>query len=151
MTFIVLSDDQVKDVLENLTVDELDEFRHVLSSALHEFSTNPKNTPVEPYQQPPRITTLHPTSKATTLYMPCAGPEGMGCKGKQKLSSCQEIKFVAIDKEKNVQLYHSPHLKLPRTPLSRLSPPRVLSISSHLTAPLWVSSRPVLSQPFAQL
>ncbi|KFH47542.1 hypothetical protein ACRE_016150 [Hapsidospora chrysogenum ATCC 11550] len=76
MTFTVLSDDQIRDTLENLSHDELDEFRNVLATALHEFSTNPK----ESYQQPLRISTHHPTSRAMSLYMPSCGPEGMGCK-----------------------------------------------------------------------
>ncbi|CAG9992555.1 unnamed protein product [Clonostachys byssicola] len=80
MSFTVLSDEQVRSVLEDLTLDELDEFRHVLSSALHEFSKNPRAVAVEPYQQPQYATTLHPDSKATTLYIPCAGPEGIACK-----------------------------------------------------------------------
>jgi hypothetical protein len=81
MTLTVLSDDQVNAILETLTLAELDEFRHVLSSALHEYSTNTQASPDGPYQQPHRVTTLHPTTKATSLYMPSCGPEGMGCKG----------------------------------------------------------------------
>ncbi|KAK2603537.1 hypothetical protein QQS21_004306 [Conoideocrella luteorostrata] len=80
MAFTVLTDGQVKDILEGLTVDELDEFRHVLASALHEFSNSTGDAGDEVYQQPHRITTLHSGSKATTLYMPSCGPEGMGCK-----------------------------------------------------------------------
>ncbi|OAA51719.1 NAD(P)-binding domain protein [Metarhizium rileyi] len=79
MTFTVLTDSQVQDILESLTLDQLDEFRHVLSSALHEFS-NSEAEDGDVYQQPHRITTLHAGTKATTLYMPSCGPEGMGCK-----------------------------------------------------------------------
>lgn len=85
MTFTVLSDDQIKDTLESLSLDELTEFHHVLASALHEFSTNAQVGVNGPYQQPHRITTQHPDSKATSLYMPCCGPEGMGCKSKDPL------------------------------------------------------------------
>ena len=81
MTLTVLSDDQVKSILEDLTVDELDEFRSILSSALNEFSTNTQADPEGLYQQPHRTSTYHAGSKATTLYMPSCGPEGMGCKG----------------------------------------------------------------------
>ncbi|PHH90396.1 hypothetical protein CDD83_3810 [Cordyceps sp. RAO-2017] len=80
MTLTILSDEQVRTVLEGLSLDELDEFRHVLASALHEFSTNVEADDQGFYQQPPRLTTLHPDSRATTLYMPSCGPEGMGCK-----------------------------------------------------------------------
>ena len=75
MTFTVLSDDQIRHTLENLSHDELDEFRNVLATALHEFSTNPK----ESYQQPLRISTHHPTSRAMSLYMPSCGREGLVC------------------------------------------------------------------------
>lgn len=80
MTLTLLSDEEVKTILENLTREELDGFRQTLAEALHEFSTNPRGDPEEPYQQPPRITTQHAASKATTLYMPSCGPQGMGCK-----------------------------------------------------------------------
>ncbi|KJZ74686.1 hypothetical protein HIM_06036 [Hirsutella minnesotensis 3608] len=80
MALTVLSDEQVRLILEGLTLDELEEFRQVLSSALHEFSTNTEADDRGFYQQPHRITTFHPGSQATTLYMPSSGPEGMGCK-----------------------------------------------------------------------
>lgn len=81
MTLTVLSDDQVRATLESLTLDELEDFRHSLASALHEFSTNIQADEAGLYQQPHRITTQHPGSHATTLYMPSCGPPGMGCKG----------------------------------------------------------------------
>lgn len=81
MTLTVLSDEQAKEVLENLTLDDLEDFRRELASALHEFSTNTQADDEGAFQQPHRITTCHPGTKATTLYMPSCGPEGMGCKG----------------------------------------------------------------------
>ncbi|KAF4976844.1 hypothetical protein FZEAL_6547 [Fusarium zealandicum] len=79
MTYTVLSDDQVNAILEDLTVDELDEFRHVLASSLHEFSTGVPALE-EAFQQPQRISTVHPETHARTLYMPSCAPCGMGCK-----------------------------------------------------------------------
>ena len=84
MTFTVLTDEEVRTLLEGLNVDDLEEFRHVLASALHEFSTNMQAEEEGVYQQPHRTTTIHPGSHATTLYMPSCGPEGMGCKGKNQ-------------------------------------------------------------------
>ncbi|EQK99352.1 NAD(P)-binding domain protein [Ophiocordyceps sinensis CO18] len=78
MALTVLTDEQVMALLEGLSLDELDEFRRVLASALHGFSTNTEADQSGFYQQPHRTTTLHPA--ATTLYMPSCGPEGMGCK-----------------------------------------------------------------------
>ncbi|OAA79025.1 NAD(P)-binding domain protein [Akanthomyces lecanii RCEF 1005] len=80
MTLTVLSDEQVNSIFESLNLDELEEFRHVLASALHEFSTGSQVDGADAFQQPHRITTVHPETKATTLYMPSCGPEGMGCK-----------------------------------------------------------------------
>lgn len=82
MTLTVLSDDQVNTLLESLTLDELDEFRQTLASALHEYSTSTKDA----FQQPHRISTHHSETKATTLYMPSCGPPGMGCKGEDSSS-----------------------------------------------------------------
>ncbi|RKL47691.1 hypothetical protein BFJ72_g1922 [Fusarium proliferatum] len=82
MTYTVLSNDQVNSILEGLTVDELDEFRHVLASSLHEFSTGVPALE-EAFQQPERISTLHPETMARTLYMPSCAPCGMGCKASQ--------------------------------------------------------------------
>ncbi|KAG6219486.1 hypothetical protein E4U26_007258 [Claviceps purpurea] len=80
MALTVLTDSQVKDILEDLTIDELDEFRLVLSSALHEFSNSTEAVGEDVYQQPFRTSTVHSATKATSLYMPSCGPEGMGCK-----------------------------------------------------------------------
>ncbi|KAF5645582.1 hypothetical protein F52700_2145 [Fusarium sp. NRRL 52700] len=82
MTYTVLSNDQVNSILEGLTVDELDEFRHVLASSLHEFSTGVPALE-EAFQQPERVSTLHPETMARTLYMPSCAPCGMGCKASQ--------------------------------------------------------------------
>ncbi|RSL51478.1 hypothetical protein CEP53_008422 [Fusarium sp. AF-6] len=79
MTYTILSDDQVNSILEGLTVDELEEFRHVLASSLHEFSTGVPALEAA-YQQPNRISTTHPETQAKTLYMPSCAPCGMGCK-----------------------------------------------------------------------
>jgi hypothetical protein len=85
MTLTVLSDDQVRAILESLTLDELEDFRHELASALHEYSTGVQGTDQSAYQQPHRMTTRHPGSQATTLYMPSCGPTGMGCKGEMRI------------------------------------------------------------------
>ncbi|KAM0486989.1 hypothetical protein ACHAPX_000256 [Trichoderma viride] len=80
MTLTVLSDEQVKDILENLSLDELEALRKTLAGALHAFSTSLGTDGLGVFQQPHRVTTLHPESQATTLYMPSCGPSGMGCK-----------------------------------------------------------------------
>ncbi|KAI5467742.1 hypothetical protein BGZ63DRAFT_344953 [Mariannaea sp. PMI_226] len=79
MPLTILSDEQVNTLLESLTIDELEDFRKDLCSALHEFSTTVK-APEEAFQQPPRSTTLHPETRIKTFYMAACGPSGMGCK-----------------------------------------------------------------------
>lgn len=88
MTLTVLSDHQVQTILEGLTSDQLDEFSQVLSSALHQYSTNSQPGPNGPYQQPRRIKTHHNDTHATSLYMPSCGPEGMGCKSESGHEPC---------------------------------------------------------------
>ncbi|KAI1065761.1 hypothetical protein NW752_006210 [Fusarium irregulare] len=79
MTYTVLSNDQVNSILEGLNIEELEEFRHVLASSLHEFSTGIPALE-EAFQEPERTSTLHPETMAETLYVPSCAPCGMGCK-----------------------------------------------------------------------
>lgn len=102
MTLTVLSDEQVKDILENLSLDELEDLRKTLASALHAFSTSLGTDGLGVFQQPHRVTTLHPETQATTLYMPSCGPSGMGCKGKLTVNS-KSLKYT------NIQVSGVPH------------------------------------------
>lgn len=95
MPLTVLSDDQVNAVFEGLTPDELDEFRSVLSEALHEFSTNVRG-PEDGFQQPHGVSTLHPETQVKTSYMSSCGPCGMGCKGKHLHYSLQTDMIVTF-------------------------------------------------------
>lgn len=115
MTFTVLSDNQVNAILENLTLDELDEFRNELASALHEFSNNTEDT----FQQPHRISTLHYETQATTLYMPSCSPAGMGCKGTDSPTpmAIHEPRLTLL------QSYPSQRQRQRRTPMSGPSVP----------------------------
>ncbi|KAK1728420.1 UbiD family decarboxylase [Colletotrichum acutatum] len=80
MVLTVLTDDQIKTILADLTADEFDGFRKVISTALHEYSTNTHNIEDGTYHQPERVSTENLKTGATTLYMPSVGPQGMGCK-----------------------------------------------------------------------
>ncbi|KAK7418566.1 hypothetical protein QQX98_003911 [Neonectria punicea] len=96
MTLTILSDEQVNTVFENLNLDDLDEFRSVLASALHEFSTNVK-APME-FQQPRGVTTIHPDTQVKTSYMSSCGPCGMACKVVSRLNpdiaKDQHVKYI---------------------------------------------------------
>ncbi|KAF4455539.1 hypothetical protein F53441_2147 [Fusarium austroafricanum] len=95
MTYTILSDNQVNSILEGLTIDELDEFRHVLASSLHEFSTGVPALE-EAFQQPERISTLHPETMAKTLYMPSCAPCGMGCKEAAQYPNAEQISPTGV-------------------------------------------------------
>lgn len=82
MALTVLTNDQVRSVLDNLTLDQLHGFQSALSRALHEYSTDPKAVEDGTYHQPPRIHHSSQQTGATTLFMPSIGPSGMGVKGR---------------------------------------------------------------------
>ncbi|KAK1970567.1 UbiD family decarboxylase [Colletotrichum sublineola] len=80
MVLTILTDNQIKAILANLTADEFEGFRRTISTALHEYSTNTHNIEDGTYHQPERVSTENLKTGATTLYMPSVGPQGMGCK-----------------------------------------------------------------------
>ncbi|KAK6211109.1 UbiD family decarboxylase [Colletotrichum tabaci] len=82
MVLTVLTDDQIRAILADLTTDEFEGFRRIISTALHEYSTNTHNIEDGTYHQPERMSTENLKTGSTTLYMPSVGPQGMGCKGK---------------------------------------------------------------------
>ncbi|CAI4219901.1 unnamed protein product [Parascedosporium putredinis] len=80
MPLTILTNDQVKSILENLTLAQLDGFQRNLSKALHEYSTDVKAVQDGTYHQPQRTSYGNPQTGATTLFMPSVGPAGMGVK-----------------------------------------------------------------------
>lgn len=81
MTFTVLSDHQIGSLLEGLTVDELEDFRRVLASALHEYSGGAQDVEGDVFQEPREGATLHPDTMTTTRFSAACGPDGMASKG----------------------------------------------------------------------
>ncbi|KAL2755949.1 hypothetical protein ACRALDRAFT_1070882 [Sodiomyces alcalophilus JCM 7366] len=81
MSLTVLTDEQIRVILENLTLDEYDGFGQSMTRTLHEYSSKNKQAPEDDsYHQPHRVSTQNHTTGATTLYMPSCSPLGMGCK-----------------------------------------------------------------------
>ncbi|KAK4145227.1 Delta(1)-pyrroline-2-carboxylate reductase [Dichotomopilus funicola] len=82
MTLTVLTDDQIRSVLENLTPGELNGFRDALVSALREYSASSGKIPDEPtsVHQPERISVHSAATGATTLFMPSCNSAGHGVK-----------------------------------------------------------------------
>ena len=80
MTLTVLTDDQIRSLLENLKAVELEGFRVALASALHEYSTGGKGAETA-IHQPERISVHSTATGATTLFMPSCSSAGNGVKG----------------------------------------------------------------------
>jgi hypothetical protein len=80
MTLTVLTDDQIRSLLENLTVPELAGFQDALASALHEYSTAGQDDTTSVHQ-PERISVHSAATGATTLFMPSCNSAGNGIKG----------------------------------------------------------------------
>lgn len=79
MTLTVLTDDQIRSLLENLTVSELDGFQNALLSALHEHSAGAQSESA--IHQPERVSIHSPATGCTTLFMPSANSTGNAVKG----------------------------------------------------------------------
>lgn len=92
MPLAVLNDEEVRQLLEGLTRDELDSVREELSSALNEYSTATQIAPPgvevadlddhehDSIHQPPRTSVRSSRTGTTTLFMPSSGPSGLGIK-----------------------------------------------------------------------
>jgi len=76
MPLAILSDAQIRGLLENLTLQELMGFHGILRAALHEYSTQTQSSA----HQPERTSVYSSTTGATTLFMPSSSPVGNGVK-----------------------------------------------------------------------
>lgn len=81
MSLTILKDDEINDLLNVLTVDELESFRSVLKQALYEYSTGTQAIQDGEIQQPPRTSVTSPVTGCTTLFMPSMSTDGLGMKG----------------------------------------------------------------------
>ncbi|XXG95672.1 hypothetical protein Hte_001941 [Hypoxylon texense] len=70
MSLTVLSDEQIRLLLENLSYDELDGLVDTLRNALHEYSTGTQSIQDGIVHQPERTSVHSNTTGATTLFMP---------------------------------------------------------------------------------
>jgi len=81
MSLSVLNDAQIKDLLENLTLDDLESFRGALKATLHEYSTSTQAVDDGDVHQPNRTAITSAMTGATTLFMPSSSEAGVGIKG----------------------------------------------------------------------
>ncbi|KAL2147284.1 hypothetical protein VTI28DRAFT_10274 [Corynascus sepedonium] len=82
MTLTVLTDDEIRSLLENLTPEDLEGFSEALASALHEYSAarqdgRGSDTSIH---QPERIVVHSAATGATTLFMPSCNSAGNAVK-----------------------------------------------------------------------
>jgi hypothetical protein len=82
----VLTDPQIRELLENLTVDDLETFRNELKGTLHAYSTGTNVAQAGLLQQPERITVDSEITGTKTLYMPSTSPGGHAVKGTFKFT-----------------------------------------------------------------
>jgi hypothetical protein len=140
MSLTVLTDGQIRMLLESLTPDELFSFQSSLKEALHDYSTGTQGID-EAIHQPDRTSVHSSRTGCTTLFMPSCSASGHGIKGWQKRVIKQDpppLFFCFLqDKPKhaltNIQSSLS---RPPKTP----TPPH-LSPSSPLPAPSLSSLR----------
>ena len=82
MALTVLSDEDIRSLLESLTRDDAEAFAHSLKCALHEYSTGTQSIEAGLIHQPDRTTIHSNTTNATTMFMPSCNAAGHGVKGK---------------------------------------------------------------------
>src|SRR6266487_4629096 len=80
MPLTILTDSDVKDLLHNLTKQDVEALQASLQNALHEYSTGTTNAGACAQNQPNR-TVMESKSGATTLFMPSTSSTGIGIKG----------------------------------------------------------------------
>ncbi|RWA07325.1 hypothetical protein EKO27_g7779 [Xylaria grammica] len=80
MSLALLSDEDIRNLLESLTREEAESFQDALKSALHEYSTGTQAIATSLYNQPKRTSVYSERTGATTLFMPSSSPVGHGVK-----------------------------------------------------------------------
>lgn len=81
MSLTILSDEQIRGLLENLSREEAEDFVAVLRNALHEYSNGTQSIKDGVVHQPERISVHSNTTGATTLFMPSVSGLGHAVKG----------------------------------------------------------------------
>jgi hypothetical protein len=80
MSLTVLTDEQIRLLLESLTAEELESFILNLKEALHDYSNGSQGGESD-IHQPHRQFVNSSRTGATTLFMPSSSPAGVGVKG----------------------------------------------------------------------
>jgi hypothetical protein len=80
MPLTVLTKQDVKDILHDLSIQDVGRLQNALRNALHEYSTGTQESDGCARNQPERTVVVSPTG-ATTLFMPSTSSTGVGMKG----------------------------------------------------------------------
>jgi hypothetical protein len=81
MSLVVLSDEEIRGLIEALTRDEAEALSFALKCALHEYSTGTQSIEAGLIHQPNRTSIHSNITNATTLFMPSCSQLGHGVKG----------------------------------------------------------------------
>lgn len=85
MSLTVLSDDDIRDILESLTSSETEELADSMRGALREYSTGTQNIDAGLVHQPDRTVVHSEATNATNLFMPSINADGHAVKGKSEI------------------------------------------------------------------
>jgi hypothetical protein len=80
MSLTVLTDSDVRKILDNITKEEVERLQTAMSDALYEYATATTNSGAAEQNQPKR-TVLESPNGTTTLFMPSTSSTGIGMKG----------------------------------------------------------------------
>lgn len=84
MSISVLTDNEIKGLLESMTLEELESFSTDLKGALHDYSVGSQTPGEDADIHLPHRQTIHSsTTGATSLFMPSGSPAGLGVKGEE--------------------------------------------------------------------
>lgn len=100
MSLAILSDDQIRVLLESLSRDEAETLLEKLRSALHEYSTGQQHVDAGLLHQPERTVIHSKVTGATTLFMPSANVDGHAVKGQLRMPTFFSIFYYY--KEANI-------------------------------------------------
>lgn len=125
MSLTVLSDEEIRGLLESLTREEAEGLAFSLKSALHEYSTGTQSIEAGLIHQPDRTSIHSNKTNATTLFMPSCSTKGHGVKGMGLLlGSTGSANDEDMSTTNHNGLQSSPSLRLmPTLPCQPSSPP----------------------------
>lgn len=84
MALTILSDENVKRILENLTLEDVEKLQNSLRKALHEYSTGTQEQSGCSDNQPDRTSII--ANGRTTLFMPSTASSSIGMKGRDDVT-----------------------------------------------------------------